>query len=246
MIKPILAGVAAGLLDPCGRAGRDSCVPPRPRNDLPDIPRQQLVERRRLCAARARPQRAVDVAHVADPQAASRLRPVLRRAAGALRHPDHGRRRQPRQGRRAIRVRQRERPDALSARPRHQGRGRPVDVRRPPHDRGREGRLPAVRDLGDPALRRELVGRQRRDLAAAPAMRCVTTAGPPPTPPACRSCRACCATTRCWRARSSMPSASPPTSPTAAICGRRAITPARSAIRAIRRWARASGSRRPT
>ena len=43
-------------------------------------------------------------------RAAPRLRAVVRRAAGALRHPDHRRRRHPRQGPGDLRLRRRERP----------------------------------------------------------------------------------------------------------------------------------------
>src|SRR5690242_16028856 len=56
---------------------------------LRGLPGEQLLEPRHLAAAREPPQQAVALAHVDLAEAASRLRPVVRRRPG-LRHPDHG------------------------------------------------------------------------------------------------------------------------------------------------------------
>ncbi len=194
---------------------------------VPRVPRQQLLAHRRLAAAQARALRAVDVAHAGLlAPAAPGLRPGVRRAAGALRHPDHrGERRDPRAG--ALRLRRRERPREVPAQRSDEDRGRQRRRRRPARDRRRRCHLHAVRDLGHPPARERVVRRQRRRLVAARRTSCAPRAGRPRTPRGCRSCPACCATTRSPAARSTTRSASPPTSPTAASCGPRGTRPAR-------------------
>ena len=184
----------------------------RPGGRLRHLPGQQLLEHPGHRPRRRLAQRRLAVAHVARQQAAPRLRQELRRAAGAVRHPDHRRRRQPREGRRDVPLPPRERPRAVPVRRRHHDRGWPRQQGRPARDRRRLVDLRAVRDLEHEGQERQLVRRAPAPPGTCTATSCAATAGPRPMPPGCRSSPACCGTTRSrWPGRSRTRSASPPT-----------------------------------
>ena len=136
------------------RGHRRGQGPQRAGHQLPALPRRQRLARRHLQAAGQQALQGVAVPHGRRrPATAPRLRPVVRRAAGPVRHPDHRRQGRSRQGQGRLRLRLRERQGPVPVRQGHQDRGRGQLRRRHARDRRRRLDLHVVRDLGHHRVR---------------------------------------------------------------------------------------------
>ena len=126
----------------------DSAVRIGPRHPLRDVPGRQLLARRRRRRLKVHPRSAAWKSHMSPTR---RLHPDFGPSGRrALRHPDHGRGRHPRQGAGDLQYADESDRGPLPARRGQQDRGRPAVHRRPARDHGRRRDLPPLRDVRDP------------------------------------------------------------------------------------------------